>query len=243
MKCYKISTSHRLVQAWWVRSRIFVLSLGAPVFILSSVSGMAEVRYRVIQLVTNDQKDAISSSTGGINRFGDVVGYYTVERGTNAYPYEWVPYIYKDATGMVPLVGPETLQSAAATGINDHGQIALWGSSGDGLLLAYRYTPGIGLEALGSIGDGTYDQTAGINNLGQIVGRSDVQMGKKFLELGFLYSDGTGVTNIGSLNESAYSAAYDINDRGQVTGNSDGYVFLYTLESGMVSIGGAFLSQ
>jgi probable HAF family extracellular repeat protein len=238
MKCYKLSDTRRPMRAACDGPCLFRLHLCALVLVLLTPwRGSAEVRYRVVQLVTNEQVGAISSGTGGINRFGDVVGIYTVERGTNAYPYEWVPFVYRDGTGMVALAGPETLESAAATGINDSGQIAIWGSSSDGLLLAYRYTPGIGLEALGSIGDGTYDQTTGINNLGQVVGLSEVYNGTRWGEYGFLYTDGIGVTNIGSLNEGGFSAARDINDLGQVLGNSGGYAFLYTPETGIVSIG------
>ena len=43
---------------------------------LSSVECMAEVRYRIVQLVTNEAIGAFDSSTwaGGINRHGDVAG-------------------------------------------------------------------------------------------------------------------------------------------------------------------------
>jgi probable HAF family extracellular repeat protein len=237
MKNAKSWTTHRSGPSARVGLRLVALNLCALGLLLPSSNGSAEVRYRVVQLMTNEQVGAVTCWTAGINRFGDVAGTYAVERGTNAYPYEWVPFVYRDATGMVPLVGPETLNSAAASGINDHGQVALWGSSGDGLLLAYRYTPGVGLEPLGSIGDGSYDQTTGINNLGQVVGRSDASNGNQSWEYGFLYTDGKGVTNIGSIDEGAYSAAYDINDLGQVTGNSGGYIFIYTRQAGMVPIG------
>lgn len=205
--------------------------------------GPAEVRYRVVQLVTNQEIGALDSATwaGGINRFGDVCGYYTVDRGTNSvnypYPYESKPFVYKDANGMLPLVGTSIRFSGFSSGINNRGQVAFWGTPDNMHSLAYRYTPGVGVEALGSISDGSGDVATAINNLGQVVGRSDAYRGNTPWEYGFLYTDEIGVTNIGSLNENAYSAAYDINDLGQVTGISGGYVFLYTPQTGMVSIG------
>jgi hypothetical protein len=76
--------------------------------------GRAEVRYWVVQLVSNEEIGALESfaGAGGINRFGDMTGSYTMDMGTNAvaypYPYESRPFIYRDETGFLSLVETNT---------------------------------------------------------------------------------------------------------------------------------------
>jgi probable HAF family extracellular repeat protein len=82
---------------------------------------------------------------------------------------------------------------------------------------------------LGTLG-GTYSYAYGINQLGQVVGYSEISGGAGYH--GFLY-DGTAMRDLGALGGS-YSYAYGINNSGQAVGYSEvgdgtGYqAFLYT---------------
>jgi uncharacterized membrane protein len=201
--------------------------------------GMAEVRYRVVQLVNNEEIGALDSSTwaGGINRFGDVTGFYTMDMGTNAvaypYPYESRPFIYRDETGFLSLVETNTPFFGFASGINDHGQVAFWGSFDNVRYYAYRHTVGVGNECLGSFGDGAGDVAVEINNRGDVVGRSDVYDGVHGWEFPFLYTDATGIMQLEGPTENFEGGVVDINDLGHiVVSGYDSITYLYLPEDG-----------
>jgi uncharacterized membrane protein len=194
-------------------------------------------------LVTNQEIGAISSGTwaGGINRFGDVCGYYTVDRGTNSvnypYPYESKPFVYRDATGMLPLVGTNARFSGFSSGINDRGQVAFWGTPDNVHSYAYRYAPMTGIQWLGTFGDGAGDVAGGINNRGDVVGRSDVLDGVHGWEFPFLYTDATGIVKLEGPVENFEGNAIAINDLGHIALAAYGCIYLYAPETGMVPIG------
>jgi probable HAF family extracellular repeat protein len=122
--------------------------------------------------------------------------------------------------------------------INDSGQIAVLGHVvGMEGATAWRYTPGVGPESLGTLGQpgDIEDVPNGINNRGQVVGRSDV--GSPPGQVAFLYTDAAGMVSLGSLSTNSGATAYAINDVGQIAGISAGHAFLYTEETGMVAIG------
>ena len=242
MKCEKSmkdsSTDKRrlLTQALGLLPRCLWLFLCAFHLFCPPGAGSAEIRYRVVQLMTNEQVGAALSTATGINRFGDVCGYYEFNGSAESPPIA-VPFVYKDAIELMSLVSSNFI-SAGASDINDNGQVSLYGTPDNVIFPTYRYTPGVGCELLGAlynVGDGAISKA--INSLGQVVGYSDAFNGTRPWQYGFLYTDGIGMTSIGSLNENAYSSAKDINDIGQVTGASGGHAFLYTPEAGMVSIG------
>jgi uncharacterized membrane protein len=207
---------------WW---RISVLFLA---FGLWSHAG--EVRYRVVPLVNNEQIGAHSSWGRGINQFGDVTGSYTIDMGTNAvaypYTYESRPFVYKNETGFATLIATNTPFFGFSSGINDRGQVAFWGTPDNRVSYVYRYTPGVGIEWLGTFGDGAGDVASGINNRGDVVGRSEVLDGVHGWEFPFLYTDATGIMQMEGPVENFEGGARAINDLGHIALSSYG-IYLY----------------
>jgi probable HAF family extracellular repeat protein len=169
-----------------------------------------------------------------INNFGQVVG-NSVNNNTFSGNHA---LIYSDGT----------TQSLGLNGIpyaiNDSGQV-VGGTTGGGIFpeLAFPY----GAAFLYSGGTTTIINTnlqenyvaSGMNNLGQVVGIFGSP------SRAFLYDNGT-ITNLGTLPGDNYSSAEDINDLGQVVGVSapsgvnDGTAFLYSSNTGMISLGKLF---
>ena len=97
---------------------------------------------------------------------------------------------------------------------------------------------------LGTLG-GTHSLAAGINNLGQVVGTSNIAPPRVGEVHAFLWTAKDGMIDLGTLG-GAWSEASGINNRGQVVGYSDTappvelhwpHAFLWTAEGGMVDLG------
>ena len=181
----------------------------------------AQVRYSITQLVPNDPNIG-SAVAGFINEYGAVAGSF--------YDPDFVALhaLRYDQVGFTDLgVGPRG-SFGGVSGINDHGQISAYGRGH-----AFRYTPGIGYEDLGT-GPGFAAETGGINNSGQIAGTYTANNGADYA---FRYSDGAGVVELGTLPGALGSVAFGINNAGWVTGTSGNRAFIYHDGSGMVDIG------
>jgi probable HAF family extracellular repeat protein len=104
--------------------------------------------------------------------------------------------------------------SSNVGGINASGQVA-----GDAFIdgsHAFLYSPGIGMQDIGSLG-GTFSRATAINDLGQVVGASSA-VG----DLGthaYIYQAGIGMRDLGTLGGSN-SRALAINAIGQVAGSA-----------------------
>jgi probable HAF family extracellular repeat protein len=114
-----------------------------------------------------------------------------------------------------------------AIAINDSGQVA--GASGT--CSTFNATNGLYLSPvhallwqngtvtnLGSLGGAFGNQAHQMNNLGQVVGASDLAGDAVFH--GFVWSQSTGMRDVGTLPGDTYSVALAINDPGLVTGVS-----------------------
>ncbi|WP_045225061.1 HAF repeat-containing protein [Methyloterricola oryzae] len=119
-----------------------------------------------------------------------------------------------------------------ANAINDHGQVAGWShleSLGTALdRHAFRYTTGLGLVYLGTLGGSISagGQTSlgapvraanSLNQSGQVTGASSSPSERWH---GFLYSDGKGMEDLGVLAGDDSSEGRDFNDSGIVVGTS-----------------------
>jgi probable HAF family extracellular repeat protein len=104
--------------------------------------------------------------------------------------------------------------SAAASAINDSGQIAGFMNVGGGAYHAFLYNNGQ-ITDLGTLGGANSEATA-INASGQIAGAADLATGATHA---VLYSDG-GIRDLGVLPGMNYSKALGINASGQVVGIS-----------------------
>jgi probable HAF family extracellular repeat protein len=115
--------------------------------------------------------------------------------------------------------------NAAASAINDSGDIVGAAENASGQFHAFLYRDGV-MYDLGTLG-GTISNANAINNRGEIVGRSTLANGAI---RGFLYRDGA-MHDLGTLG-GASSVAFDINERGEVVGfsrvsNGQAHAFLY----------------
>jgi len=105
---------------------------------------------------------------------------------------------------------------------------------------AFLYTPGVGMQDLGTLSGGSQILGAGINNSGQVTGNGDVDGLGGYA---FLYTPGTGMQDLGALPGGSSSHGCGINDSGQVTGLSSiltggaEHAFLYTPGTGMQDLG------
>ncbi len=120
--------------------------------------------------------------------------------------------------------------NGTAIAINDNGQVV--GTSGDcttfNPLSSLNLTPlhallwqngkMTNLGNLGGTGHGNGIEAVGLNNLGQVVGNSDLKGDTNFH--GFLWTWETGMRDLGTLPGDANSLAISINDAGEVVGVS-----------------------
>ena len=118
--------------------------------------------------------------------------------------------------------------------INESGQVA-----GE----RYVWTPGIGVQDVGTLG-GTYTAAYAINKLGQVAGTSSTATGDRHA---FLWTPGQGMQDLGTLGGGSSSIARGINDQGQVVGEVTlppvgpsqpaKHAFLWTPGQGMQDLG------
>jgi uncharacterized membrane protein len=196
-----------------------------------SVQCHGEVLYRVTPLLTNGQLGATFSYPAGINRFGDVCGTYKKSN------YLHAPFLYKDSTGVGCLLTNTPLIDAFASGINDLGQIALMGTTGNGDCCVYRYSPGVGILPLGSLYDCRGDAAGGINNFGQIVGSSDAVMKGAEYTFPFLYGDTNGMVQLEGPNGMFEGSADAINDLGHILFHANWHAYLYSSKTNIIDLG------
>jgi probable HAF family extracellular repeat protein len=223
---------HKLMQGTIGRCALVAVAMSS-ISIAGTAVSAAEVRYRVLNLQSTAPAEVLYSEGRGINRHGDVVGSYWLPGDIAGRPF-----VYRDGSGFVPFAHVAEF-FGWPQGINDKGQVAVYGFlAGTESPTSWRYTPGVGYESLGTLGEegDIRDVPADINMLGQVVGRSDTYFEGAPWQDAFLYTDGVGMVNLGHL-PNRYSSGRGINDLGQITGSSGGYAFLYTKGTGMVSIG------
>ena len=121
--------------------------------------------------------------------------------------------------------------------INESGQVV------GGTLRAMLWTPGSGVQDLGTLG-GASSAAYGINESGQVVGSSLTATGERHA---FLWTPGQGMRDLGTLAGGTVSTARGINDRGDVVGEStlprigpnepERHAFLWTPSEGMQDLG------
>jgi probable HAF family extracellular repeat protein len=173
-----------------------------------------------------------SSFGTGINSAGQVAGW----SDTSLTPFVIRAFLSKSGQPLQDLgtFTGGTSASSVASGINDAGQVAGHSETLFGQWHAFRYTPGSGLQDLGT---SVYDNSfaTAINATGQIVGHVSSPTG----EHAFRYSDGSGMQDLHTFGTT--SAAFGLNDHGDVVGyfyssTQPPTAFLYTDAEGMVDL-------
>lgn len=172
-----------------------------------------------------------NSAANAINKFGVIAGAAETSTPDTGCPgpqvLQFEPVVWnKGQIEQLPTYGGDP--DGIAVAINDHGQVA--GASGDcstfNATNGYPISPNHALlwqndgtvTNLGSLGGAFGSQAHGINNLGQVVGASDLAGDAVFN--GFVWSRSTGMQDIAPLSGDTYSYALGINDAGEVVGLS-----------------------
>jgi len=190
----------------------------------------AQIRYSITPLVPLGDPTIGGAFVRGLDQNGNVAGsFYDPLFAEHLHAY------YRSAQGVFTDLGTSPDNYYFATGLNDFGQIASYGTiDPSGNSHAFRYTPGVGFVDLGHFG-GVDSETGGINNHGQVTGYSTTSDG---LSHAFLYTDGIGLVNLGGLSGAdGTSTGHAINNTGWVTGGSENQAFLYRDGQGMSSLG------
>lgn len=147
-----------------------------------------------------------SAQTGrayDVNEAGLVTGY------AGSHAFVW-------AAGTLTDLGvPPGFASSFGVAVNDAGVVAAHVKTASANAEAVaRWTPGVGWEVLGGVGE--HNETTGINNDGTIVGRGRPSSG---LQRAFVYVEGAGLRSLTELlttNEWSIWYAFDVDDAGRI---------------------------
>jgi probable HAF family extracellular repeat protein len=170
------------------------------------------------------------SEAVGVNNLGQVVGISETPTG-DQHAFLLTPngdtwYRDADSDGVNDLmldlgVGTLGLPDSAAMGINDVPQVVGWIRSLDPVdIRPFMWTPESGMREIGAFG-GPISLAVDVNNLGQVVGRSDLQASGEIPTHAFLWTENGGMTDLGTLGGSSSSAS-EIDETGKrIVGSSE----------------------
>ena len=165
-----------------------------------------------------------------INNQGAVVGAADNADGSQR------AFFWTEATGMLEVTGD--YQTTRAYDINERGEI-VGNIRVDGVIHAFRYTPGVGMIDLGYIklarGGTSLGWGKGINNSGQVAGTASA--GRSFVHA-FRYTDTVGIEDLGVIGGTEKSYGEAINAVGDVVGSCEpgDRPFIYMDETGTLAL-------
>lgn len=161
------------------------------------------------------------TSASSVNASGEIVGLLTGDSPAQA--FVWTP-----GTGMTPI---GAIGTAGGEDLNDAGTVAGTFSQlqPDGLseLRAAIWTSSGGLQSLGTLGGGEYDQTrsVAVNDVGQVLGTDD--------DVGpFVWSSGAGFTPVLDW----HFQPADLNDQADMVGANSGEPVFVTSDGHVVAL-------
>ena len=151
-----------------------------------------------------------SSLATSINNNSIVAGYSTDASGI-FHAFSW------DSTNGLVVLGIDN--ESSAVDINDNDQIVGGFINDDGNYRAYVWEEGQALVQPGVFG-GDESLASGINNLGQVVGRSTTgdTIGGEDVYHSYIWDDINGMTDLGTMSGMDSFGAFDINELGQIVG-------------------------
>jgi probable HAF family extracellular repeat protein len=172
----------------------------------------------------------LNSDANAINDKGYVVGWTeaVLFDPRVGFTYESRAFLWTEATGMQDLgvLGRPNPGSgfagSEATAVNDRGQVIGSSSTADSTWFdsvshAFLWTPGRGMQDLGTLG-GKSSTATGLNNNGQVVGWSTTTTASTSPERAFLWTESGGMVALGMLPGGTSSRAGGINDAGHIVG-------------------------
>lgn len=117
------------------------------------------------------------------------------------------------------LIGLGAANSSNALAVNDAGQVAGYRILGGSNFHAFVWDPSLGFTDLGTLPNRPYSQAADLNEVGQVVGRSQGTNVASSLEgaHAFLWDSSNGMQDLGTFGQNS-STATAINQPGQVVG-------------------------
>lgn len=206
----------------------------------------------------------VVSHVTALNDAGQIIGYASyrgqpevqLQPGGCVDGYVWT--LGRDATLTtlaLPTLGGCVTQP---TGINDRGEVAGTSTDAVGARRAFRWTAESGIRDLGTLPGGRFSRAHKINELGQIVGVSEVlALGQDgvpaYQEHAFVWSESGGMRDLGTFPGGRNSYPVAINARGHVLGRAEllvddfvvlrggparwaSHPFLWTPEDGMIDL-------
>ena len=198
------------------------LALGAP------TPARAALQYLATNLGTPMGATATGAQAAGINNAGEIVGF---TGGSDP-----AAFLYTPSGGFSYLPVPSDTVQSFAYGVNDRGEVVgLYKTPTQGV--AFAYTPGAGVRALGSLG--TNSAASAVNDFGEIAGVNLIGGNSHAVA----YFPSGRIQDLGTLPGGDFSAAVGVSDRGELVGmaatagdiGSD--AFAYTKATGMVDLG------
>ncbi len=214
---------HRLV-AGLLLALVATLASAA---LLASAAAAGGSAYTIINLGTLGGGNSYATS---INDAGQVVGYsYTAASYRHA-------FLWTEEGGMVDLGALSTYGESFAEAVNASGQVV---GGAYNPSHAFSWTEEHGMVDLGTL-EGTglykYSSATGVNDNGQVIGRSTVAGTWQ----AFSWTKEGGMIDLGTLGGSS-STVWALNNSGQAvggsfTGDGVGHAFLWTEGSGMVDL-------
>jgi len=189
--------------------------------------GAAQPVYTVVAIPPPMIGDTRYSAGLALNERGEVAGEYTLfleSGGSRHRAFSYSAAMESFDLGFAPS------WDLFAEGINNHGQVTVYGGLPGTPVQAFRFTPELGFEPLGSLG-GTQTEADGINNAGQVTGFSSTADGR---EHAYRYTDGIGMVDIGMAFNN--SRGFSINDFGWVAGWADGNAIVFR-DAGNINLG------
>ena len=198
---------------------------GQHAFLWTPSTGMQDLR-----TLASGSCPTCQGLAGGINDSGVIIGQYYVSQGAPIYAFALnsTSGAFLNLRG---LGGMDGQYASVASGVNPFGNITGTAAPAEGVLHAFFWSIGEGMQDLGTL-EGGFSWGFGINRSGEVVGSSEIS--GNVITHAFVWSPTLGMQDLGTLG-GANSQGYAINDAGQIVGTAD--ISSERTDSGTIDVG------